>query len=277
MSTRIVFLGTGGGRHTTMYQTRSTGGFLIRNGGVFTHVDPGPGALTQMQRIRYDLTQTNSVVVSHAHPDHYANAESVIEGFSFGGWRKRGHIYGSVTALKGQDGLGPCISEYHQDIAEDCTVIVPGDTLKIGGMKTEICWSDHNDPTSVGFRFHTDDGIVSYVSDTDFNEELAEQYVGSRVLLLPVTVPDDVYIKGHLCTNSAVDFINIVKPEMAIFVHLGIVMIRAGPDEQAEKVEKVTGIRTIAASDRMIIDIGDDITISEAEAFEEGWIPNTSP
>ena len=55
------------------------------------------------------------------------------------------------------------------------------------------------------------------------------------------------------------------------------VMIRAGPDEQAEKVEKVTGIRTIAASDRMIIDIGDDITISEAEAFEEGWIPNTSP
>lgn len=260
-----------------MYQTRSTGGFLIENNDIFTHVDPGPGALTQMQRIRYDLTRTDSVVVSHAHPDHYADAESVIEGCSFGGWRKRGHVYGSITVLKGQDGLGPCISGYHQNIAEDCTVVVPGETLKIGGMRTDICRSDHNDPTSVGFRFHTDAGIVSYVSDTDFDKELAEQYIGSRVLLLPVTVPDDIYIKGHLCTDSAVDFVNVVKPEIVVFVHLGIVMIRAGPDRQAEKVEKATGIRTIAAKDRMIIDIGEDIRISEAEAFEEGWIPDTSP
>ena len=82
MSFRITFLGTGGGRHTTMYQVRSTGGMLIEHDGRFLHVDPGPGALTQMHRIRYDLTRTESLIVSHCHPDHYSDAESVLEGMS---------------------------------------------------------------------------------------------------------------------------------------------------------------------------------------------------
>lgn len=277
MSIRIVFLGTGGGRHTTMYQTRSTGGFLLMNKENIVHVDPGPGALTQMQRIRYDLTRTDSVVISHAHPDHYADAESVIEGCSFGGWKKRGHIYGSITAIEGRDDLGPCISGYHQKIAKDCTVLVPGDKIEIGGMMTEICKSEHNDPTTIGMKFHTKNGIISYVSDTDYADSIAEQYIGSRVLLLPVTVPDDLHIKGHLCTDLAIRFMNIVKPEIAIFIHLGIVMIRSGPEKQAEKAEKATGVRTIAARDRMILDLGKDIKISDAEVFEPGWIPDTSP
>ena len=277
MSTRIVFLGTGGGRHTTMYQTRSTGGFLLMNGENIVHVDPGPGALTQMQQIRYDLTRTDSVVISHAHPDHYANAESVIEGCSFGGWKRRGHIYGSITAIEGRSGLGPCISRYHQKIAKDCSVLVPGDVVTIGGMNTEICKSEHNDPTTIGMRFHTGNGIVSYVSDTDYADSIAEQYIGSRVLILPVTAPNDLHIKGHLCTDLAIKFINIVKPEIAIFIHLGIVMIRAGPEQQADKAEKATGVRTIAARDRMIVDIDTDILISDSEIFEQGWIPNTSP
>jgi ribonuclease BN (tRNA processing enzyme) len=88
---RITFLGTGGGRHTTMYQTRCTGGMLVEHGnGKHLHIDPGPGALTQMKRIHYDLTRTESLIVSHAHPDHYSDAESVIEGMTFGGWKRRG-------------------------------------------------------------------------------------------------------------------------------------------------------------------------------------------
>lgn len=247
------------------------------NGERIIHVDPGPGALTQMQRIRYDLTRTDSVVISHAHPDHYADAESVIEGCSFGGWKRRGHIYGSITAIDGRGDLGPCISGYHQKIAKDCTVLVPGDVPTIGGMKTQICRSEHNDPTTIGMKFHTEKGIISYVSDTDYTDSIAEQYIGSRVLILPVTAPNDLHIKGHLCTDLAIKFINIVKPEIAIFIHLGIVMIRSGPEKQAERAETATGVKTIAARDRMILEIDDVIKISDAETFEQGWIPDTSP
>ncbi len=277
MSTRIIFLGTGGGRHTTMYQTRCTGGFLIMRGEDIIHVDPGPGALTQMRNIRYDLTRTDSVIISHAHPDHYADAESVIEGCAFGGWKKRGHIYGSVTALKGQNELGPCISGYHQRIAKDCTVLSPGDVVDIEGIKTEICRSMHSDPTNIGFKFHTPDGIISYVSDTEYTPEIADQYIGSRVLILPVTAPDDMRIKGHLCTDQAIPFIERVKPEVALFIHLGIMMIRTGPEQQAEKAERATGVTTIALRDRTVMDVGKDIVFHEARVYEEEWIPDSSP
>lgn len=278
MAFRIVFLGTGGGRHTTMYQTRSTGGMLIEHsGGKHLHVDPGPGALTQMRRIHYDLTRTDSLIVSHAHPDHYSDAESVIEGMTFGGWKKRGHLYGSPTVLDGVDSLGPCISRYHKGVVGQVTTLTPESTLDIDGLTTELCRSEHSDPTNVGFRFNSGHGVVSYVSDTSYSREIAEQYVGSRVLILPVTTPDDMRIPYHLCTDDAASFIDIVKPELAIFIHLGIVMIKRDPVKQASMIEDKTGVRTVSVNDLDVLDVGDELTITESETYDDLWIPNSSP
>ena len=277
MGFRITFLGTGGGRHTTMYQVRSTGGMLIEHDGRFLHVDPGPGALTQMHRIRYDLTRTDSVIVSHCHPDHYSDAESVIEGMTRGGWTRRGSLYGSQTVLRGNGRLGPCISDYHQGIVSSVSVFEPGDVLDVDGMRVDICRADHSDPTNVGFRFHTADGIVSYVSDTAYSDEIADQYIGSRVLLLPVTTPTGNRIKYHLCTDDALTFVERVRPELVIFIHLGVVIIRHGPDKEAESVERATGIRTIAAHDLMVLDVGRELKLSDAKTFEGEWIPDSSP
>ena len=277
MSFRITFLGTGGGRHTTMYQVRSTGGMLIEHDGRFLHVDPGPGALTQMHRIRYDLTRTDSVVVSHCHPDHYSDAESVIEGMTRGGWTKRGSLYGSKTVISGENGLGPCISDYHRRIVSNVSQFAPGDVLDIDGLETDICRADHSDPTNVGFRFHTEHGIVSYVSDTAYSDEIADQYIGSRVLILPVTTPMGNRIKYHLCTDDAITFIDRVRPELAIFIHLGVVIIRKGPEAQAGMAEDATGVKTIAGRDLMVLDVGEELEISDAETFEGEWIPDSSP
>ena len=277
MSFRITFLGTGGGRHTTMYQVRSTGGMLIEHDGGRLHVDPGPGALTQMQRIRYDLTRTDSVIVSHCHPDHYSDAESVLEGMTRGGWVKRGHLYGSETVIDGNGRLGPCISSYHQSIVANVDVFRPGDVLDVDGLRVDICKAIHSDPTNVGFRFHTDHGIVSYVSDTEYRDEIADQYIGSRVLLLPVTTPTGNRIKYHLCTDDAITFVERVKPELAVFIHLGVVIIRRGPESEAASVEAATGVRTIAGHDLMTLEVGDELFLSDAPVYEGEWIPDSSP
>lgn len=278
MSFRITFLGTGGGRYTTMYQIRSTGGMLIEHDGRFLHVDPGPGALTQMQRIHYDLHETESLIVSHCHPDHYSDAESVLEGMSKGGWEKRGHLYGSETVIEGDGKLGPCVSEYHKSIVEGVTVFRPGDVLDVDGMRVDVCRAIHSDPTNVGFRFHTDAGIVSYVSDTEYTDEIADQYIGSRVVILPVTTPRGNRIKYHMCTDDAVPFLRRVRPELAIFIHLGVVIIRRGPESEAEYVERETGVRTVAARDLMTLDVGEELDLSDAATYEiNGWIPESSP
>ena len=276
MSFRITFLGTGGGRHTTMYQVRSTGGMLIEHDGKMLNVDPGPGALVQMHRIHYDVNNTTSMIISHCHPDHYSDAESVAEGMSRGGWKKGGYIYGSPTVIEGEGGLGPCISKYHLSIVDGYKVFRPGDVLDVDGMQVDIKKAKHSDPTNVGFIFHTSGGLVSYVSDTEFTEDIAKQYIGTRVLILPVTTPMGNRIKYHLCTDDAIKFIDIVKPEITIFIHLGVVIIRRGPDSEAALAQEATGIRTIAGYDLMVLDVGDELRFSEAETFNDEWIPPSS-
>lgn len=280
MAFRITFLGTGGGRHTTMYQTRCTGGMMVEHGpeNRRLHIDPGPGAMTQMRRIRYDPMDTDSMIISHAHPDHYSDAEVAIEGMTRGCWTRRGHVYGSPTVMEGVDGLGPCISAYHKSIVAGTTVFRPGDVLNIDGLRTEVCRADHSDPTNAGFKFLTTHGTVSYVSDTQYSDALADQYIGTRVLLLPVTTPDNYRIPFHLCTDDAVKFMNRVKPELTVFIHLGIVMIKEGPELQAEKAEKATGCKAIAAEDLMVLELSaDSIKLSSAAVSEGLWFPPSAP
>ncbi len=277
MSFRITFLGTGGGRFTTMYQIRSTGGMLIEHDGRFLHVDPGPGALTQMQRIRYDLSRTESLIISHCHPDHYSDAESVIEGMTGGGRFRRGSVYGSRTVIKGDGGLGPCLSSYHQRIAGSVAEFEPGDTLDVDGLEVDVCRAIHSDPTNVGFRFHTDKGIVSYVSDTEYTDDIADQYIGSRVLILPVTTPRGNRIKYHLCTDDALTFVERVRPGLAVFIHLGVVILRRGPESEAGYVEGLTGVRTIAGRDLMVLDVGEELSVYQETAHDDPWIPESSP
>ncbi|MCQ2069919.1 MAG: MBL fold metallo-hydrolase [archaeon] len=281
MTFRITFLGTGGGRHTTMYQTRCTGGMLIEHGepAMRLHVDPGPGALTQMNRIHYDLGTTDSVVISHAHPDHYSDAASVIEGMTHGGWVKRGWTYGSTSVVNGEKGLGPVLSPYHMKLTNGITAFRPGDVLNIDGLRTDICYARHSDPTNVGFKFHTPNGIVSYVSDTEYDEDIGKQYIGSRVLILPVTTPHGNEIPYHMCTDTAVEMLNLVKPELAIFIHLGIVILKADPEKEVEFCEKETGVRTIAGKDLMVLDVGEKLELSMAKTYDDpgSWIPPWSP
>lgn len=280
MADRIIFLGTGGGRHTTMYQTRCTGGMIFEHGDPvhYLHIDPGPGALTQMKNIRYDLGKTESVIISHAHPDHYSDAASVIEGMTRGGWTKRGSLYGSPTVIEGINGLGPCLSPYHLNLPQKTESFRPGEILNIDGMETKICRARHSDPYNVGFRFSTSGGIVSYVSDTEYDPDIGRQYCGSRVLILPVTTPHNNRIKYHMCTDDALDMIDLVKPELCIFIHMGIVMLREDPDKQAKMCEDATGIRTIAGEDLMTLTVGDKLELGKMETFNDKmWVPKWAP
>ena len=275
----ITFLGTGGGRHTTIYQTRSTGGMLIRNGDRYIHMDPGPGALTNMHAIHYDPGLTESVVISHCHPDHYSDAPSVIEGMTHGGWVRRGHVYGSRSVIEGDGRLGPALSPYHLGLAEDVRSFSPGDVIEMAGLQVDITRAVHNDPTNVGFRIHTEHGIVSYLSDTEYHEDVGEQYIGSRVLILPVTTPMGNIIKGHMSTDGAISICRQVKPELAVFIHLGVVMLENEPYRQAEMCQEASGVRTVIGEDLMVLKVGEEIAFSRAKTYppEEFWVPEWCP
>ena len=86
---KITFLGTGGGRFSAISQRRMTGGFRIDNlNGKNYHVDPGPGALVRTYQFGFDPRNLDGVFVSHAHTDHYNDAEILIEAMTKDGGRE---------------------------------------------------------------------------------------------------------------------------------------------------------------------------------------------
>ncbi|MDR0198772.1 MAG: MBL fold metallo-hydrolase, partial [Methanomassiliicoccaceae archaeon] len=226
------------------------------------HIDPGPGALTNMSRIGMDPTRTDAILISHCHPDHYSDAEVLIEGMCKGGVAKRGDLVGSVSIMEGFEGLGPRLTPYHFNMVRRHTTAKPGDTLEICGVRTDVTPSLHSDRTAVGFRLHTDDGMISYVCDTHCRDDIIKAYEGSRVIVLPVTRPTRARIRCHLCTEDAVRFAEAIRPEMIIFTHMGVRMIQDGPEAAAGYVQARTGIRTIAAKDLMRVSVSSDIEIT---------------
>ncbi|MCL2143048.1 MAG: MBL fold metallo-hydrolase [Methanomassiliicoccaceae archaeon] len=262
MSTSLTFLGTGGGRYATIYQTRSTGGMILDSNGKRMHIDPGPGALTNMSRIGMDPARTDAILISHCHPDHYSDAEVLTEGMCKGGVVKRGELIGSVSVMEGYEGLGPRLTPYHFNMVGKHATARPGDIMDVCGIRTEMTMSLHSDRTAVGFKFNTDDGIISYVCDTNYRDDVASEYINSRVIILPITRPTKARIRCHLCTEDAVKFAEMIHPDMIIFTHMGVRMIQDCPEKEAAYVEGRTGIRTIAADDLMKVMICDTIDIT---------------
>ena len=254
---RITFLGTGGGRFATIYQARATGGIYIedeRN----MHVDPGPGALVQMRSIGLDPMKTHAILVSHCHPDHYMDAEILIEAMTEGGTRKQGILIGSKSVIEGNGDFGPAISKYHLAKPKHVKMMEPFSKMTLKPFEVWATPSAHSDTSSVGFRIQTSGGIVSYVSDTQLLEQVIKAHRKCRILIACVTRPLGQRIPHHLSTEDAGYLIEKIRPEMAVITHFGMRVIQENPETQAKWIENSTGVRTVAARDFMCLEFEND-------------------
>ncbi len=258
--TRLTFLGTGGGRFVTLTQERSTGGIYLEDG-YKVHIDPGPGAVHALRRNRIDPTQTNGIMISHCHPDHYANAETLMEGLNTGRLGKRGFLIASHSVTKGRGKVGPAISQYHQEKMEKVITLEPGNRFEIGRLNGTATPAFHSDPDTVGLRIETGDGIISYVADTELRDEVIEAHKGARVLILATTRPLNARIPNHLSTEDAAQMAEAIKPELVFLTHLGKKMLKEGPRKQTRWIQERSGVRTFAAEDDMQVLIRSSIEV----------------
>lgn len=258
----IVFLGTGGGRFATITQKRRTGGIRILSKGVNAHLDPGPGALVHSLNMNLDPQKISALLVSHGHPDHYTDAEVLVEAMTHGTTKKRGTLAAARSVLFGNEVCEMAVSRYHQGLVERLIEAKPGVKFDIGDLKVVVCRAKHSDPDTVGFRFETQDlGDFAYTSDTEYFEEMGKIYEGVRLLVLCVLRPSGTPWKGHMTTDDAIRIVEAVKPEMAVLTDFGMQMIFRGPDEEARLVEEKTGVPTVAAKDEMRVKLGAKIQV----------------
>jgi phosphoribosyl 1,2-cyclic phosphodiesterase len=261
-SLELIFLGSGGGRFATVTQKRRTGGIRILGDKVNVHLDPGPGALIYSLEAGLDPQKLTGVLVSHCHPDHYNDAEILIEAMTRGMTKKRGVLAAANSVLYGNSQCEPSISKYHQSMPVQVIAAKPETTFNIDNIRVVCALARHTDPDAVGFRFETPNlGDIGYTSDSEYYEGIGKAYQGVRLLLLCVLRPADSPWKGHMTTNDAVKIIEEAKPEMAMLTHFGMQMIFRGPEKEARLIQEKTGVPTTAAQDGMRIKIADKITV----------------
>ena len=252
---KLQFLGTGGGRFATISQKRMTGGFRIDDMGKRNiHVDPGPGALVRSHQYGLNPRKINMLLVSHCHTDHYNDAEVLIEAMTQGMTKRTGHVIASESVLNGYEEIGPGISKYHQT-KPTVSTIHPGDVIKNGPITVRGTATNHGDPTCTGFNIDYNGFSISYTADTEYFPELHEDHEGADVWIGCVIKEGERRIKGHLRTGDFQQLIEEVQPKLAIMTHLGVNLIMNNPFQNTRVITQNTGVRTIAATDGLAIDL----------------------
>ena len=267
---QIIFLGTGGGRFATVTQKRRTAGIRIIGDYLNLHLDPGPGALVHSVDEDLDPQKLDAIFVSHCHPDHYTDAEVLIEAMTRGTMQKRGTLVAAKSVLNGNKECEASISKYHQRMPQQKIEATANMKFQLANVNVLVTEARHTDPDAVGFRFETPEfGAFAYTSDTEYFEGIEKYYQGARLLILCVMRPSGKPWKGHMTTDDAIKIVEAAHPEKAVLTHLGMQMIFHGPEKEAKLIEEKTSVPTVAAVDGMLINCGESIDVQASRRAQK--------
>jgi phosphoribosyl 1,2-cyclic phosphodiesterase len=262
---KIIFLGTAGGRICIINQIRASGGWILEMDGEVLHIDPGPGALVRAKQYGVRLEKLTGVLVSHAHPDHYNDAEIIVEAMTLGSKNKKGVLIGNENTINGGETYRKVISPYYLKFLEKCEILEPGKSTNVGKIKVTATPTKHYEEKAIGFVFEGSKKL-GYTSDGEYFNGQENHFKGCNYLILNVLRPRGDSWPYHMNTNHACELVDKVKPDLAIINHFGMRMLKAIPDKEAKWIEQQTGVHTIAAMDGLKLDLD-----HEKEGLEK-WI-----
>lgn len=255
MKNTITFLGTGGGRICSFLQARATGGVLLKIMDKQIHIDPGPGAIVRARQFGINPEKTDIICISHNHTDHTNDLPIIAEAMTSGTLKKKGVIISNKTCVFGHAGFDPVVSTYFKKSVSELFVLKPEGSVHIGDIKITATKTKHDDPFGIGFKFEYKNKTISYVGDTEFFNELAEEHKDTSIMIINVLRPDEDKWPGQLCTADVIKLVKEALPSVAIITHFGMKMLKASPLLEAREIQKQTGIRCVCARDGMRLNI----------------------
>lgn len=250
----MVFLGTGGGRFVTSSQARATGGIYFSVSGKRFVLDPGPGSLVHMRRLK--MKDPDGILLSHYHLDHSGDANAILDGI------KEPFIIAEKHCIEGNGENFPCISRYHMEKSVFIKKMSSGDSSEIpgSGISLRATPASHTAPC-IGFAIEIPEisRKIGYAGDTVYFDGMLKPFEGYDILLLNVLVPyEKVPMENkHLGISEAVKALNSMekKPGLVIIQHFSLWMLHNDVRRQARILEEKTGVKTIPARDFMKFDI----------------------
>jgi ribonuclease BN (tRNA processing enzyme) len=250
----LKFLGTAGARFVVSTQLRHSGGLYWTLRGVRIWVDPGPGALVRAlsSRPKLDPAATDVLVVTHRHLDHSGDATAVVEAMTKGGFDRRGTLLAPADAL----GDEPVVQRYAQPFLARRELLSAGSRHELApGLFLETPLAHDHGIETYGYRLVAPGFSAAHVVDTAWREGLAEAYAGVDLLLVNTTFATRDPRFLHLCVEDAGRLVAAIRPRLAVLTHLGMSVLRAGPERLALEVSEATGVPTVAARDGWLLSL----------------------
>jgi phosphoribosyl 1,2-cyclic phosphodiesterase len=250
----IKFLGTAGARFVVMKQLRASGGAWLSVGRTNLYIDPGPGALVRCLHSKPKLEPSllDGILLTHKHLDHSGDINIMIEAMTEGGFKKRGILFAPTDALE-ED---PVILKYVMGYVEKVEVLREDSEYRIGDIQFSTARKHQHRVETYGINFKISPHTVSWMTDTKFFPELPNLYRGEILIVHVVRLkPIDDEPIDHLSIKDVKTILKKAKPKLAILTHFGMTMINAKPWVVAAELEKELGLKVIAASDGMKLDL----------------------
>ena len=250
---KIKFLGTAGARFVVTKQLRKSGGIWLTLDDTNVLIDPGPGSLVRClsSKPKLDPMDLDGIILSHRHLDHSNDINVMIEAMTNGGFKKKGVVFAPAEALEDD----PVILKYVRKYVEKIEVLKEKGTYKIGNISFNTpVKHPHHGVETYGFNIYGKSISISIITDAEYEEGLESHYKGDILIINTVMLKEKENIQ-HMSVEDAEKIISINKPKLAILTHFGMTLIKAKPWEIAEDFTKKLGVKVIAASDGMEVDL----------------------
>ncbi len=223
-------------------------------------IDTTPDLRTQL--LRADVNQLDAVLYTHAHADHL-NGLDDLRGINKAIKRPL-PVYADETTHEhirtrfayALEPLPPEKSDHFYRPVLQMHEFVPGDDIAPVGVTIGTFLQDHGFSTTVGFSF---DRVVYSTDVKSLSEDVLTQLENANLDLWIIGVFQWKEHWTHCDVETALKWIERVKPRRAILTHLGIAI-------DYDELNAGTPDHVVPAFDQMIVDIdrpGGAISISD--------------
>jgi len=216
MTSKILFLGTGGDAFVVGKQLLGSGGIIVQFEQTQLHIDPGPASLLRAREERINIRENTAVLVSTPHLIHANDVNAVLHAMTYGGFDIKGVLVGNVEYIGGQtkDHIG--LLPAHHAYVEKILPLIPGqkvavETVEIQGLRT---FTD-----GIGFKLFTPHFVLAYSSRVVYHKDLAQEYQNVDILILHVPFPSGN--KDGFSTDDAIKLLRKCTPGLVIITGFG--------------------------------------------------------